>query len=141
MNVLLDTSIWVDHLRGTAVVDLFPGIRRSHDLWIDSVAVGELLAGCRSKKERRVVETLAAPLKLLTPGRADWVRAATTLSRLRERGITLRSPGGALLDALQAADALRIGALLVTHNLVDFRRLQAYIPLAVESLDEFRRRL
>ena len=87
------------------------------------------------------VEALAAPLKMLTPNRADYVRAATALSRLRENGLALRSPGGALLDALQAADSLRIGARLVTHNVADFSRLAAYIPCRVESFGSFRRSL
>lgn len=141
MNILLDTSVWVDHLRGTILQDLFPRIRRSDDLWIDSVVIGELLAGCRSKKERRMIESLMSPLKTLTPNRADYVRAGTALSRLRERGVTLRNPGAALFDALQAVDSLRIGGRVVTRNASDFRKLQAYIPVSVQSFDDFRRSL
>lgn len=141
MNLLLDTSVWVDHLRGTAVRDLLQRIRTSHDLWIDSVVIGELIAACGSKRERRVVETLVSPLKTLTPNRSDFVRAAGALSNLRERGVALRNPGGALLDALQAADSIRIGALLVTNNVSDFSRLAAYIPCRVEPFERFRRSL
>jgi len=53
--------------------------------------------------------------------------------------MTLKNPGAALMDGLQAADAARIGALLVTANISDFRKLARFIPVKVKPLDEFRR--
>jgi predicted nucleic acid-binding protein len=116
-------------------------IRSEHRLWLDAVVRAELIAGCSSKEERSVVSDMVKPLRELVPNRIDHERAALALSRLRAGGVQLRNPGAALLDALQAADSVRIGALLVTNNVSDFSRLAAYIPCRVEPFERFRRSL
>ena len=142
MNLILDTSVWVSHLRHDALAPVLSKIRDRYLLWFTSVTAAELLAGCRSKTERRVVSPLLKPFehRTLTPGHADYVRAATALSRLRESARSLSNPGAALLDGLQAAVAGRIGALIVTENLRDFHALHAHIPVRVASLSEFQGR-
>jgi predicted nucleic acid-binding protein len=141
VNVLLDTSVWVDHLRTNALGPIMARIRSEHRLWLDAVVRAELIAGCSSKEERSVVSDMVKPLRELVPNRIDYERAALALSRLRAGGVQLRNPGAALLDALQAADSVRIGALLVTNNVSDFSRLAAYIPCRVEPFERFRRSL
>jgi predicted nucleic acid-binding protein len=140
-----DTSVWVDHLRHRALDDLFTALRGKFLLVMDSIVAAELIGGCRSKRERRVVEGLRAPFeradRLLCPERADFVRAATALSRLRERGRTLANPGAALLDALIVAIAAREGALLVTQNIGDFSMLAQDMPATIESFDSLSARL
>ena len=109
------------------------------------VVAAELLAGCRSKRERRVIDALRAPFeragRLHWAERADYLRAGAAISRLRERGRTLSNPGSALLDGLIAAVASREGALLVTRNTADFAMLQEAIPVDYESFDDFSARL
>jgi predicted nucleic acid-binding protein len=145
VKLLLDTSVWVEHLRHGALDELLGPIRGSFSLCMDVVAASELRAGCRSKQERRVVARLCAPHeranRLLCPTQRDFERAALALSELRERG---RSPSGskaALLDALIASLAAREGALLVTQNVSDFATLALVIPAHVESFDSFRKRM
>lgn len=145
MKVLFDTSVWVEHLRRAALADVVPALRGKFSLWFDAVSAAELRAGCRSKLERSGVDRLLSPFekadRLAVPEAADYVRAATALSRLREGGKTLKQPGGALLDALIAAVASRSGALLVTLNVDDFRMLADVLPLRVERLTDFATRL
>ena len=145
MKLLLDTSVWVEHLRNAALDGLVEVLRGRFVLCMDAVVASELRAGCRSKQERRVVARLCSPHerlgRLLCPASRDFESAALALSRLRERG---RPPSGskaALLDALIAAVAAREGALLVTHNLSDFTRLASEIPVRVESFAVFQQRL
>lgn len=108
---------------------------------MDSVVAAELLAGCRTRRERRLVAGLIAPFeragRIVSPNHRDFSRAAEALSRLRAAGVTLKNPGGALLDALQAADAVRIGAVLVTLNMSDFGKLAGQMPVTVRSFEEF----
>jgi predicted nucleic acid-binding protein len=145
VKLVLDTSVWVEHLRTGALVELMPVLRTRFTLRLDSVTLAELIAGCRSKRERRVVERLAAPFeragRILNPLEGDFVRAATALSRLREAGRSLKNPGAALLDGLIAAVCVREGALLVTSNLADFRLLALEMPLGMEAFAGFRNRL
>lgn len=142
MKLVFDTSVWVDHLRSGTLVELMPLLRARFTLRLDSVTLAELIAGCRSKRERRIVDRIAAPFeragRILHPLESDFVRAASALSRLREAGRTLKNPGAALLDGLIAAVSCRDGALLVTSNLRDFRMLALELPLHVEAFAGFR---
>jgi predicted nucleic acid-binding protein len=145
LNLLFDTSVWVDDLRHGVLRFVLPRVRGRYFLWMDSVAAAELLAGCRTRRERRLVSGLIAPFeragRVVTPAQRDFVRAAEALSKLRGTGLTLRNPGGALLDALQAACAVRIGALLVTENVSDFEKLARFLPVSISSFSDFSRAL
>ena len=145
MNLLLDSSVWIEHLRSGGLERLLPRIRGRFLLWCDSVVTAELTAGCRSKRERRTVARLFAPFvgaeRVVSPSQQDFERAGLALSRLREKGRTLSNPGGALLDALIACCAIRVGALLVTVNWRDFESLRTELPLRIESLAPFELRL
>jgi len=92
-----------------------------------------------------VVDRLLSPFeragRLLCPVASDFERAALALSRLRERGQTPRGSKSALLDALIATIGAREGALVVTHNVSDFRALATEITVRVETFDAFRERL
>lgn len=142
MKLLFDTSVWIEHLRKGALTDVIPALRGRYNLSMESVAVAELLGGCRSKRERRTVETLIAPFeragRVFHPTASDFRRAAAAISRLRESGRTLKKPGAALLDGLIAAVAAREGARLVTSNRSDFELLSSQLPLQWESFAEFR---
>ena len=144
MNLFFDTSIWVEHLRHGALDEVLPTLCHGWVLHLDAVVAAELVAGCRSKREHRVVDRLCRPFakagRLLVPERAEFHRAASALSRLRQRGLTLASPGGALLDGLIAAIAVRKGGLLVTNNLDDFAMLGQEMPLHLETFAAFARR-
>lgn len=145
MKLLLDTSIWVEHLRRDLLTPVIPALRGKFVLWLDAVSAAELRAGCRSKQERDGVGRLFSPFqrsdRVVIPEGGDYLRAATALSRLREAGKTLKQPGGALLDGLIAATASRIGALLVTLNMDDFQKLSTVLPLHVEHMADFNKRL
>lgn len=139
--LLFDTSIWVEHLRRDVLGALFPSVQRHFILGLDAIVAAELVAGCRSKRERRVVDALRGPFeragRLLAPERADFIRAAAAISRLRTRGKNLSKPGSALLDGLIAAVAVREGALLITLNHDDFAMLKEEMPLRVAGFQDF----
>ena len=138
MKLLFDTSVWVEHLRRDALASLLPLVRGTYQLWMDALVAGELIAGCRSKRERRVVETLLAPFaradRVRAPIAADIADAGRALSKLRERRILLANPPGALIDAIISVSAARLGALLVTENARDFDKLAKVVPLQWETL-------
>lgn len=145
MNLLFDTSVWIDDLRHGVLRFVLPHVRGRYFLWLDSVAAVELIAGCSTRRERRVVSGLIAPFeragRMVTSTQRDFIRAAEALSKLRGAGLMLKNPGAALLDALQAANAVRIGALLVTENVSDFRKLGRFLPVSISSFSEFSRTL
>lgn len=145
MKVLFDSCIWIEDLRRGILRSVLPLVRRSCFLWIDSVAVAEVLSGFVDRRGRRAFRDFLDPFeragRIVTPGHRDHLRAAEALSALRSEGVTIRNTGAALLDALQAADAARPGALLVTHKVADFSRLAPRLSCKVEAFDTFRERL
>jgi predicted nucleic acid-binding protein len=145
LNLLFDTSVWVDDLRHGALRFVLPAVRGRYFLWMDSVVAAELLAGCGTRRERRLIDRLISPFdragRRVGPHPRDFTRAGEALSKLRGEGLSLKNPGAALLDALQAADAVRIGALLVTRNMSDFEKLARVLPVSLRSFDDFRRDL
>lgn len=144
MKLLFDSSVWIDHLRDGALDEVFPALRGKVALWMDGVVAAELLGGCRDRRDQRAVARILSPFertgRLAVAQYPDYRRAARALAALRQAGKTLSNPGGALLDALIAAVAVRIGARVVTSNLRDFLALAGRIPVVVEPFPLFVRR-
>ncbi len=105
-DVLVDTDIFVDHLRG--VVELKAGRHRLH---YSVITRAELFAGTAATD---IVGTLLGPLRELLVDRAVAERAG----RIR-RESAIRLP-----DALIAATALEHGLQLATRNRRDFDRVR-----------------
>jgi hypothetical protein len=102
-NVLVDTDIFIDHLRGAQ--QLAPG---RHRLAYSVVTRAELFAGTTATD---AVSQLLAPFRELSVDRAVAERAG----RIR------RDTGARLPDALIAATALEHGMNLATRNDSDFK--------------------
>ena len=107
MNVLVDTSAWVEYLRGTG---------SAHNLWLrEAIAANrpvgwtepvlyELTAGARSPDQVTQLRGLLMRGQMQpVAGLHDWDDAARLYRSARARGLTVRSS----LDCLIAAVALR----------------------------------
>jgi predicted nucleic acid-binding protein len=112
---LVDTDIFVDHLRGAR--RLLPG---DQVIWYSVVTRAELFAG-RGSDEARVAQLLG-PFRELPVSREVAERAG----RLR------REHALPLADALVAAMALEYGLGLVTRKERDFRRVPGLVLVPVE---------
>lgn len=141
MKLVFDTNVWIDELRDGVLAPHLAAMRARYELWMDGLVAAELLAGCRTRTERRVVETLLAPFerkgRLRAPTPPVLLDAGRALSRLREGGRTLKKPEGALIDAQIAMGCARGGALLVTNNSSDFAMLASVMPLRFRSFADF----
>lgn len=141
MKLVLDANVWIDELRKGVLAPHLPAIRARYELWMDGLVAAELLAGCRTRIERRVVETLLRPFertgRLRAPTPPVLLDAGRGLSKLREEGRSLKKPEGALLDAQIAMGCARSGSLLVTNNSSDLAMLAGVMPLRFRSFAEF----
>jgi predicted nucleic acid-binding protein len=103
-NLLIDTDIFVDHLRGARRLELDDGDNASYSV----VTLCDLFAGSRA--DEGVVRTLLAPFAAVGVDTLIAERAG----RLR------RETGTRIGDALIAATAIEHGLSLMTRNVRDF---------------------
>ena len=130
--ILVDTSAWVEFLRGTdssvceAVDRLLGGDLAS----CDAISM-ELLAGARDERHLTQLRGLLARTAMLPTSPADYELAAAMNRACRLRGETVRK----LIDCLIAAVAVRAD-VEVLHADIDFATLERHTDLRVhrESL-------
>lgn len=116
MSVIVDTSAWIEYLRGTGSahnVWLRNAIGEDRPLgWTDPILY-ELTAGARSPQ--RAVELRAllvrGPMNAVA-GLQDWEDASQLYRRARRQGFTVRSS----IDCLIAAVALRTGNAILAAD-------------------------
>jgi predicted nucleic acid-binding protein len=131
---LIDTSAWVDHLRGadTAAARELRDLIRDHasELSTTEPIIMELLAGAPEDRALRRLEDLTNRLVLLAVDpRVDYHDAAALFRATRRTGRTVRK----LVDCLIAAVAIRSGAVLV-HKDADFDSIAGATPLNTKRL-------
>ena len=131
MTVLVDTSAWVEYLRGTGSPHnswIRDAIRAEMPLgWTDPVLY-ELTAGTRSA--RRAEELRALLLRgpmIAVMGLQDWEDAAKLYRAARSKGFTVRSS----VDCLIAAVAVRTGSPVLAKDR-DFDALAQVSDLVLE---------
>lgn len=132
--ILVDTSVWVDYLRGedTRATRALRGVLSSlHDsVYMTEPVAMELLAGATDEVMLARLEKLTNGLPSLGVDQAVDFRAAAAIFRgCRTAGRAVRN----LADCLIAAVAIRHGAR-VMHKDADFESIAAVTALDAESL-------
>ena len=123
-NVIVDTSVWVEYLRGQNVAqrEVLATLIRNGSAYLCGVVLAELLAGARSARDHDLIDTLFRGVPYWEFTRVTWARAGALASSLRAGGTTLP-----FADLLVAAVALEHGCSVFTHD-THFQRIPA-IPL------------
>lgn len=126
--ILVDTSAWIEFLRGTgsdAHLRLREELEGAEQLAACDVVLMELLAGARDDADRDRLRRLVFGLEFLAvEGPADYERAAELYRHCRRAGETPRK----LSDCLIAAVAIRDGCGLLAAD-ADFETIASHTPL------------
>ena len=127
--ILIDTSAWVEFLRGTGS----PTCDRVDELLAVDIATCdairmEILAGARDEAHLRDLRGLLARATLLPIQPVDYEQAAAIYRACRKQGETVRK----LIDCLIAATAIR-HEVPVLHSDVDFEVISRHTPLRVDA--------
>jgi predicted nucleic acid-binding protein len=91
--ILVDSSVWIDYLRGTATpqTDKLDALLGITPLAIGDLVLTEVLEGCGSDKEFNEVRRMLSSLHLVTLGGPDVAtEAARNFRKLRSLGVTVR---------------------------------------------------
>ena len=107
--VLVDTSVWIDHLRArqnAAAAELAGWLSDEPDrILVNEVVITELLRGVRNEADAARLQMALDKLLQADPiGRDDWLLSAGVYRLCREAGLTIRSP----MDCLIASHAIRL---------------------------------
>lgn len=125
--VVVDTSVWVDWLRGDN--DSLRERSRNRVLFMPAPVALELRAGAQSVKAKRVIDILVQRFarngRLMVPKLNDFMTAGNVLARLRWPASKKAN------DVLIAVCARTIGAELWTANHSDFVPLGKALRLRI----------
>ncbi len=123
--ILIDTSAWVEFLRGTnSVICNEVDSRLSKPISICDPVRMEVLAGARNEAHLAQLRRLLARASTLTCEPVDFDYAALLYRTSRREGVTVRK----LIDCLIAAIAVR-NDVPILHMDADFDALASCTPL------------
>ena len=127
--ILIDTSAWVEFLRGTGspVCDRVEAILDGEIATCDPIRM-EVLAGARDEHHLERLRRLLARAVVLPTTPADYDEAAALFRRCRREASTIRR----LIDCLIASVAIR-AATPILHNDGDFDVLARHTALRLDS--------
>ncbi|MGH9624071.1 MAG: type II toxin-antitoxin system VapC family toxin [Bryobacteraceae bacterium] len=129
--VILDTSIFVDHLRtgchGQRMESISGLIRTS------SVVLAELWRGAARADEREFLRVLESNHPILVPTEENWLESGRILGKIyADKGITPAKLRDLHFDVLIALTARSHGARLITSNRSDFELINHYRKVQFE---------
>jgi predicted nucleic acid-binding protein len=123
--VILDTSIFVDHLRRGQHqnrIDSLTGLLRN-----SSVVLAELWRGASRPAELSYLRRLEKNHPVLVPTKKNWLDSGELLSQVRKaQGFTPEKLRNLHFDVLIALTARSHGARLVTSDRADFELIASY---------------
>jgi predicted nucleic acid-binding protein len=127
VNVLVDSTVWIDFLRGRendSTARLEKCIQDRDDLCCCGFVVTEVLQGIREEREYRETRQRFADLLYLPDDRSTFELGATIYRELRSKGVTIRNS----IDCLIAAIVVQHGVNLLENDR-DYRFIDLHFPL------------
>ena len=129
--VILDTSIFIDHLRTGCHqqrIESLTGLIR-----MSSVVLAELWRGATDRAERGFLRALEKNHPILTPTENNWLESGRLLGQIyAEKGFTPDKLRDLQFDVLIALTARSHGARLFTSDRADFEAISAYRKFELE---------
>jgi predicted nucleic acid-binding protein len=139
---VLDTNCYIDASRDSGALTALSWFssKSAPGLYLSTVVAAELRAGVGSMKARKALERdILGPFvrrrRVITPSAAAWDALGLTLATLREtEGVQLaRVPRSFAFDILLAYSCRESGAILVTGNARDMRRIRHVFAFEFEA--------
>ena len=109
--ILVDSSVWVDYLRGTPTpqADKLDALLGTVPLAVGDLILTEVLQGCGTDKEFNEVRRLLLNLTVVQLGGQDVaIQAARNYRRLRSLGLTVRKTVDTVIATRCIVDKLEL---------------------------------
>src|SRR5438552_11555164 len=130
-KVVLDTNVFIDYLRVGQHAEWVWGGAQPRIRFLSAVVLLELRLGADTARRRRAVDRIVAafpPERVVAPTPRLFERAGKLFHLLYSGGRGRADRLGPIDDMLIALTAWQIGAILVTSNLAEFRRIAVALP-------------
>lgn len=124
-RVLVDTSAWVDYLRGGAplVAEKVDRILEGAEVCVPKIVLAELLQAAKTDRVASAVEEFPEAFTVIDQGPGTWLKAGKLSRRLRSRGRTIP-----LIDCYIAVIAGENGCAVLTLD-EHFGEIGKVLPL------------
>lgn len=124
--ILVDTSVWVDFLRGVDSPQrhsLHGFLESGEDLSITGIILTEILQGIREEKQYQALKEYFFAFQIYPPrGVETYVAAADLYRECRKKGKTVRKTVNSIIVCIIAAICLE-NDLTLLHKDADFDRI------------------
>lgn len=121
--VILDTSVFIDHLRTNKYADRFQNL--SALIRNSSVVLSELARGATNESELDFVSALTKNHPILTPTEGNWLESGLLLHRMNKgKRFSPEKLRDLHFDVLIALTARNYGATIITSNRADFELIR-----------------
>jgi predicted nucleic acid-binding protein len=127
VSVVVDTSIWVEYLRGNGYVEL-EALLDEGGVLLAPVVAAELMSPPLARRERASLRALLESLPMHPTPLAHWCAVGELRERLGRRGVAVSTP-----DAHVAQCALESNGSLWSRDAI-FRRVAAASKLRLFAL-------
>lgn len=125
MNVLIDTSVVIDHLRRSDKTTSFLTriITNNIGIKLSIVTLGELYSGLYASKQEEEIKNILGYTEILS----------LSLDIAKQAGVIRRDTGVALIDSFIAATAGTLQIPVATLNTKDFSRIEGITLYTLEE--------
>ena len=130
--IVLDTSVWVEWLRGTtAHLNI---LLKDRIIFMPAIVELELLSGAVDKRSEKIVESLLKPFRqnrrIVIPSEADYQTGGNSLAELRMSATKMAN------DAMICVCAKKIGAEVWSYNAKDFSAICKLLNISLLTRSE-----
>lgn len=126
MNVVVDTSVWIEFFRGRDLPILERAMKEGY-AYITPVIVAEIMSGIHSEKKIKSLVSFFKELPLVEDPFAHWIAVGRLRAVCQAKGFMLSTP-----DAHIAQACLDLEASLYTHDAI-FKKIAPLIRLSLVS--------
>jgi predicted nucleic acid-binding protein len=91
-RVLIDTSVWIDYLQGTAseeLQQLVDSLLGTKEIVVPKIVLAELIQGARSEKDIAVIREFLEAFTVVSEGDRTWMDAGKLSYDLKKKGKTV----------------------------------------------------
>jgi predicted nucleic acid-binding protein len=91
-RVLIDTSVWIDYLQGTASEELqrlVDDLMEGKEIIVPMIVLAELIQGARSEKDIAVIREFLEAFTIVGEGKTTWMDAGKLSYDLKKKGKTI----------------------------------------------------